>query len=161
MEAIWSLPVRSEVFQKAFPHSTIFPVHSTPQIRYVSLTLHMRVERPTRNPRSRSKERFSSQPGPVDQPDRTNPHTESYICSSWGDQVETPSQVGRGGLCRSQVSSHGGGPERQQCESRGTRGRGPTSMSMTSVTPLSCVRSLEAQVFLTSSVENPLAVSHC
>lgn len=79
MEAIWSSRVRSEGFQKAFPHSTIFPVHSMPQIRYVSLTLHMRVERATRNPRSRSEERFSSQPGPVDQPDRTNPHTESYV----------------------------------------------------------------------------------
>lgn len=43
------------------------------------MTLHRRVERATRNPRSRSEERFSSQPGPVDQPDRTNPHTESYV----------------------------------------------------------------------------------
>lgn len=86
---------------------------------------------------------------------------ESHSHSSQEEQLETLNQVGRERLCRSQASSHRGRPEGQQYESKVTESRVTTSKIVSSVTPLSCVWSLEAQVLLASLVEHLLAISHC
>lgn len=90
--------------------------------RYVSLTLFMRVVRSTKNPRSRSAERFSSQPGLVDAPDRTNPHMESHSHSSQGEQVETLNQVGGERLCRARPAATGTDQRGSSMKTKGQKG---------------------------------------
>lgn len=79
------------------------------------MTLFMRVVRSTKNPRSRTAERFSSQPGLVDAPDKTNPHMESHSHSSQGEQV------GGERLCRARPAATGADQRGNSVKAKGQK----------------------------------------